>query len=592
MVWDINAPQGNESGKIKWEIPKWTRGQGLDLGCGIQKTYPHFIGVDSGKDGVLFGHPINPDVRVKSAAELPMFATASMDFVFSSHLLEHFPITPDDPRTWDNQRAAVLAQKMMIETHTAADALREWMRVIKIGGYLVLYVPDEDHYPKVGEPGANPDHCFNCSFRTVMDLMRDTGCGYDLVDFQSRHGGQEYSLFFVFQKKNSGRRESWVNNAPPAGAKTCGLVRYGAYGDLLQVSSVLAGLKAQGYRVTLYTSPPGHEVLLHDPNVHEIYLQDKDQVPNHLLGEFWAYHAAKYDKWVNLSESVECSLLVNPGKTVHQWPPAARHALLNKNYLQMQHLIAGVPHYPAVKFFPTETEQAWARKERSTLLYGRSSHAAFQLSARLVMWCLSGSSVHKTWGGLDMAIARILTTFGDVHLVLVGGADTVILEQGWEKEPRVHLRSGRYTIRQTLALALRCDVLIGPETGVMNSVSQHPMPKVLFLSHSTHENLSRDWVNVYALASKETSCPGRGNNEAPACHQLHYSWQFCKQYLDDPADPQAGTAQCQKDLDPEGVWGAIRSAIGGTYPQSETLTQESPVVITVNRPTYELIEGK
>lgn len=569
MVWDINAPQGNESGKIKWEIVKWTRGRGLDLGCGMQKTYPHFIGVDSGRDGVLFGHPINPDVRVDTAAELPMFASGSMDFVFSSHLLEHFPLTDRDPRPPRFHQPAKIAR-------TAVQALREWMRVLKTDGYLVLYVPDEEAYPKVGEEGANPDHCFNCSYEVIERLMMQTGSSWDLVDYQRRTEGHEYSLFFVFQKKNSKQRFSAMAPVPGTGRKRAGVVRYGAFGDLLQTSSVIAGLKQQGYHVTLFTSPPGNEVLLHDPNLDEMYLQDKDQVPNHLLGEFWAYQSKKYNKWINLSESVECTLLSVPGKSTHLWSPAARHALMNQNYLEMQHLIAGVPHVPQVEFFPTETETAWARKERSQLLYGKSAHDAFNLKGRLVLWALSGSSVHKTWGGLDQAIARILLTFPSAHVVLVGGEDGAILEQGWEKEPRVHCRSGQYSIRQSLALARIADCVIGPETGVLNSVSQMPMPKVLFLSHSTHENLSRDWVNVYALASKNTVCPGRGNNEAPACHQMHYTWEFCKQYLGD--DAQGGTAQCQRDIDEEGAWDAIRWAIGSTYSQLAGLTKEQAIV--------------
>ena len=30
MVWKADDPQGNEAGKIRWELPKWTRGRGLD----------------------------------------------------------------------------------------------------------------------------------------------------------------------------------------------------------------------------------------------------------------------------------------------------------------------------------------------------------------------------------------------------------------------------------------------------------------------------------------------------------------------------------------------------------------------------------
>jgi len=550
MVWDINGPMGNESGKIKWEIVKWTRGRGLDLGCGIQKTYPHFIGVDNCKDTILFGQPIRPDVAVQTAAQLPMFASGSMDFVFSSHLLEHFPITKVDPRTYPTALQRQVAERMLIETHTAGDALKEWMRVLKVGGYLTLYVPDEDEYPKVGEPGANPDHCFNVNYEVVIDLMRRTGTAWDLVDYQKRNGGQEYSLFFVFKKVGGGHHFSALKESPQV--KTCGLVRYGAFGDLLQCSSIAAGLKAQGYQVTLFTSPPGQEVIQSDPNIHEFYLQDKDQVPNHLLGDFWNYHKARYDKWVNLSESVEVSFLSVPGKTPHTWTPSARHKLMNHNYLEVQHLIAGLPHEPRVRFFPTEHERAWAAKERRNM--GGNP---------LILWALAGSSVHKTWAGLDPTIASILLDFPNAHVVLVGGADGRILEQGWENEKRVHLRSGEWSIRQTMAFLEHIDVAIGPETGVMNALACSPVEKVVILSHSTNENLTRDWPNCTPVTSSSTSCPGRGDNEAPACHQMHYTWEFCKQ------DQASGTAQCQADIDGAAAYQLVRAAIERTIKRVE-----------------------
>lgn len=548
MVWDINGPMGNESGKVKWEITKWTRGRGLDLGCGIQKTYPHFIGVDSCKDNALFGQQIRPDIPVKTAAELPMFANASMDFVFSSHLLEHFPLQPVDPRSYANPLQRGIAERMLRETHTAGDALKEWMRVLKRDGFLVLYVPDEDAYPKVGEPGANPDHCFNVNYDVVIDLMKKTGTAWDLVDFQKRGEGQEYSLFFVFKKVGSGHHFSALKEKPAV--KTCGLVRYGAFGDLLQCSSVAAGLKAQGYQVTLFTSPPGNDVIAHDPNIHDFYLQDKDQVPNHLLGDFWAYHRAKFDKWVNLSESVECTFLSVPGKTPHTWPPAARHRYMDHNYLEVQHEIAGVPHVPNVRFYPTPAEREWASAERLRILR--------RGEGPLIVWALAGSSVHKTWAGLDPTIASILLEFPAAQIVLVGGPDAQILEQGWEAEPRVHLRSGQWTIRQTMAFLEFIDVAIGPETGVMNAVSCLPCEKVVLLSHSTHQNLTRDWVNTAAIASVKTTCPGRGENEAPACHMMHYTWEFCRQ------DPHTGTAQCQADIDGAAAYVLVSAAIRRT----------------------------
>ena len=547
MVWKLEDPQGLELRKCAWEIVKWTRGRGLDLGAGPVRTFPHFITVDNCRDAVLYGNQSRPDVLVQTATELPMFASGSMDFVVASHLLEHIPLNGQDPRQFADPIMRALSEKMMIEKHSVTEALREWMRVIKTDGYLLLLVPDEDEYPKCGETGANADHVWNCNYDIVVEQMRKTGCSWDLVDFQKRNTDQEYSLLFVFQKRNGGQHFSFRKRVRHE--KTAAVVRYGAFGDLLQCSSVAAGLKEQGYHVTLYTSPPAHEVIQHDPNIDGFYLQDRDQVPNHLLGEFWDYHRKKYDKWVNLSESVEVSLLSTPGKTPHTWSPSARHRLMNHNYVEMSHLIAGVPHKPQVRFFPLPSERDWARKERAKL--GGSP---------LILWALTGSSIHKTWGGLDATIASILIEFPDARVVMVGGGDAQILEQGWENESRVLRRCGAYKIRETMALLEFVDVMIGPETGVMNAGSQLPCPKVVFLSHSTHENLTRDWVNVYPIASASTKCPGRGDNEAPACHQLHYSWQFCQQFRE-PGHPQDGTAQCQADIDGAAAWATIRQVI-------------------------------
>ena len=529
MVWKADDPEGNESGKIRWELVKWTRGRGLDVGCGPNKAFPHMIGVDNGADTQLFGIQFKPDVWIDDAADLRLFGTDSMDFVFSSHVLEHIP--------FDN----------------VVKCLKEWLRVIKIGGYLVMYLPDETLYPKVGEPGANPDHKWNVSYKLLVELMEKAGC-WDLVEWQRRDQDREYSLFFVFQKKAKGHTFSCAK--PKLQVKRAAVVRYGAFGDIVQASSVFAGLKQQGYHVTAYCSPPGSDVILHDPNVDEFYYQDKDQVPNHALSAFWDYHKTKYDKWVNLSESAEGTLLALPGRFLHGVPPKLRHKLADVNYLELQHDAAGIPHNPQVKFYPTAEEKAWAHTLRQTM------------GDYVIVWSLAGSSVHKTWPYVDHIIAALLLEFPTLHVVLVGGPAAVLLEQGWFKvgddgqplrdeqkrkipvDPRVHPVSGDWSIRQTMAFSQIADCVIGPETGVLNAVSHDDNAKVVFLSHSSNENLTRDWNNTHVLWAANTHCPGRGANEAPACHQLHYGWDHCKNAVGEDGKP-SGIAQCQMDITPE-----------------------------------------
>lgn len=534
MTWKIEDPQGNEAAKISWEIVKWTRGRGLDIGAGMYRTFPHFITVDNNVDAVLFGHPMpRPDLWVADATELRMLADGQMDFVFSSHLLEH------------------------IEEEKLVKLIKEWWRVVKMGGYMILYVPDADEYPKVGEPGANPDHKWNVTYNGVMKLLHAAKVPFDLMDFQKRNEGQEYSLYFVFQKTEEPPK-AWHHDRPRPIGRTAGVVRYGAVGDMMQASSVLAGLKEQGYTITLYCAEgPGYEVIKSDPHVEEFYVQGRGQVPDQALPSFWNYHKKKFDHWVNLSESVEGGLLSMTNRPVDTYSPRARHVMLDWNYVERQHLIAGLEDVAQkIHFHASPEEQKWAGLEKKA--FGEFT----------VLWALTGSSVHKIWPWLDNAVSGLLIDFPEVELVFVGGEDGVILEKGWEETPRVHRRSGKYTIRESLALAQVCDVVIGPETGVLNAVAMEEMPKVIFLSHSTQENLTKHWVNTHSLASVGTVCKGRGNDEAPACHQMHYGWDRCTEA---PAAPEtdeiykkiggkrsgAGVSQCQFDIGAQDAYKVI-----------------------------------
>jgi ADP-heptose:LPS heptosyltransferase/predicted SAM-dependent methyltransferase len=554
MVWKREDPQGNEAAKVKWELVPYTRGRVLDIGAGAFKAFPHFIGVDNYADTRIFGHQFRTDLYVDDARELKILASGQFDAVFSSHLLEH------------------IEQKHVVAT------LKEWWRVVKPGGYLILYLPDETLYPKVGEPGANPDHKWNVSYTRLIEMMQRTEVDWNLEKWERRDQGQEYSLLTVFRKLDPAARGVFKKSKPTQSfskdqvkpEKSAGVVRYGAYGDLLQASSVLAALKAEGYHITFYTAPPGDDVMRHDPNIDRFYLQDKDQVPNNELGAFWTWEAQKYDKWVNLSESVERTFLALPQTTPYLAPPAARHWLLDRNYIEFQHQLAGVAHVPAkVTFYPTQEERTWARTER------RAIGGDF-----CMVYALNGSSVHKRWPWMDQLIAALLLDFPGLEIVLVGGPDGQILEQGWfgwdkdpkkhddakkvQTEPRVHCRSGRWDIRQTLSFLAQADMVFGPETGVLNAAANLPIPKVVLLSHSTPENLCRDWVNVHALQSQGTECPGRGKNEAPACHRMHYDWSGCKQVMfgDDAPDKTLvgqgmGVAQCAYDLSFEEVYRVV-----------------------------------
>jgi ADP-heptose:LPS heptosyltransferase len=463
-----------------------------------------------------FGFTQKPDVMC-DVEDLSVFGSQSMDFVYSSHTLEHI----SDYKS----------------------ALKEWWRVVKVRGYLILYLPHKDFYPNMGQNGSNPDHKHDFLPQDIISAMEELS-GWDLLECQERNEDQEYSMLLIFQKTGASRHRYTCREPVPE--KTACVVRYGAYGDLMQASSVLAGLKKQGYHVTLFTSNPGAQVIEHDPHIDKIVLFDRDQVPNADLVSFWSWQKKKFTKFVNLSESVEGSLLAMPGRTLHYFPPAARHSLMNFNYLELQHELAGVPHSPEIVFYATGEERSWAEKARQKCGVGP-----------VVLWALAGSSVHKTWPFIDNVLASILLKYPTARVVLTGNEACQILEQGWENEPRIIKTSGKWTIRQTLSFLPECDLIVGPETGVLNAAACMSVPKVVILSHSTQENLTRDWKNTVSLYAKNTVCAGRGDNEAPACHMMHYDWSACTQTPD-------GVAQCQADISATDVWLEVEKILDRT----------------------------
>ena len=498
MTWSAETSCGFEQDKIRYESAKYTGvGPGLDLGCGAKRIWPRCTGIDAQTSPE--GAQIQGDIRT-----LAMFADGVMPWVFSSHALEDLEDTEG--------------------------ALREWWRVLKHGGYLVLYLPHADHYPNIGQEGANPEHKHDFRPNDIVRVMHIISSGWDLCENEVRTEENEYSFYMVFRKRNDGKiKDLTLGPRPRTKVLVC---RYGGFGDVLQASSVLPGLKAQYYHVTMMTTPRGRDILREDPHIDDWWLQDEDQIPNHELHDYWNRVARRFDKFVNLSESVEGTWLAYPGRASYYWPDHVRRKYLGRNYLEFTAELAGVPYRPEIQFYPTADECEWAAAERASIP-----------GAPLVLWCLSGSSIHKAYPWTDAVIAKLMSETR-ASVVFVGDQLCKLLEAGWENEQRVLRRSGQWPMRKTLSFARICDVVVGPETGILNSVAfNEHIRKVVLLSHSSHENLTRDWANTVALEPEETPCY--------PCHRMHIGREYCH------LDEETHAALCAYNILPARVVEAI-----------------------------------
>lgn len=429
---------------VKWDILEYINGQGLDIGCGDARPHDWMVGIDKvpGKTGR------GPNL-VMDGTKLT-FADESQDFVFSSYCLQEI----DD-----------------IEA-----AIREWWRVIKPFGYLILFLPIN----------------VKINAKTIIDVMQKLQ-PFQAVDIREANG----QLFHVYRKCNL---PMTLMNPKPE--KVCAVMKLGAHGDALWASSVLPQLKAEGYHIKFYTQDTGFDVLRNDPHIDHM-IKFESRVPQEQLGELCAWLSLKYPASFLLLECVEGTLLPAPGKVQYHFPHDMRHKLMNYNYLDMHHIRCGFPTVPRQKFYPSEEEKAIANEFRA------------KLKPFVVVLVPNGSSVSKMWPYTPNLVKRLLER-NDVSVVMLGD------ERGmkFEEHPDFHKIGMAWPIRQAMTFCQLANVVCGQETGLLNAVAFEPhIRKVVLLTHSTVENLTRDWPNTQALSGAAPCYP---------CHRLHYDWTHCK----------------------------------------------------------------
>ena len=103
----------------------------------------------------------------------------SFDFIHSSHCLEHLV----DPR----------------------EGIKNWLRVVKSGGHLIITVPDEDLYEQGVFPSSfNYDHKwtftlykpFSWSAKSIniLDLVKDMGAAVEVIKIEQLYSSYRFNL--------------------------------------------------------------------------------------------------------------------------------------------------------------------------------------------------------------------------------------------------------------------------------------------------------------------------------------------------------------------------------------------------------------
>ena len=114
----LNIKYGRDENDVMWgwevdSIAPWLFGKGADIGCGLRSARVGAIRVDIDKK-------VEPEI-LSSGEKLP-FKDGELDYISSIHSFEHF----------ERQK----------------EVLKEWLRVVKVGGIIAIVHPDLDFTKK------------------------------------------------------------------------------------------------------------------------------------------------------------------------------------------------------------------------------------------------------------------------------------------------------------------------------------------------------------------------------------------------------------------------------------------------------------
>lgn len=168
----------SETARYRAQTVSFCNGVGVDIGSGGDPVVPWAVNFDlplTSFNAYRSNVPAFGPIQLRGFCDKLPFESDSLDFVYSSHLLEDFP-------NW-------------------TPILQEWVRVLKPGGNLVILIPDKvlwvqavcngqppnDAHRHEGEVGELSSYAAPLNLRVIADQLTESFPG-------------DYSILFVAQK--------------------------------------------------------------------------------------------------------------------------------------------------------------------------------------------------------------------------------------------------------------------------------------------------------------------------------------------------------------------------------------------------------
>ena len=164
----------SETDKFRHLTTKYCVGDGIDIGSAGEPVVPSAIQVELPTPYSTLGDMSRINLH-GTGRNLNWFADRVLDYVYSSHLLEDFADWPI--------------------------VVTEWCRPVKVGGYLIILVPEQERWEKAvagGQPdNTNHQHVF--ALGELSDFIRRLG-GWSVVS-EEMPDPNDYGIVFIARRE-------------------------------------------------------------------------------------------------------------------------------------------------------------------------------------------------------------------------------------------------------------------------------------------------------------------------------------------------------------------------------------------------------
>lgn len=266
-----------------------------------------------------------------------------------------------------------------------------------------------------------------------------------------------------------------------------------AIGDMLIATPVIRLLAEQGYEVHVACRGGQKEVLVNNPHVHTIHPAPPADTMADL--EIWLHNTFNKfeptDVLIDLCYSIEKEFL---HKTNEMWGPIPpieerRAKAAGKNYYDQNLIKANLEPRPVLpELYASEKEQ-----ENLDLIALNKQEEGWQM----VMWNTMGSAPNKMLVKIGKWIAGVHDALPFSKHFLVGHMAVEI--PSLPRSDRIIQTEGFWSLRDALMMPSIADLVVGPESAIINAAGCWPTPKIIIYSHSAPDNLGRYYLNHYPI---------------------------------------------------------------------------------------------